>query len=183
MFGAIVHKWEGLLKFIFSGDTNNCGVKCLLAWKFTQWTFAKTLYSYTFISLLNTFSESNESLKNWGDSLEANFQAIEAKKLLVNYGIWLILLYVKFMLQIKIILISFSKCMLQSMIRVPEKTSNFILLLFWQLSPISHIGSSHIWREATLVLPEKEARHLGSKFVCFIHQKLSSILPPLLCFP
>lgn len=182
MFGAIVHKWEGLLKFIFSGDNNNCGEKCLLAWKFIQWAFAKTLCSCTFISLLNKFSESKESLKNRGGSLEANFQAIEAKSLLVNYDIWLILLYVKFMLQIKIILLSFSKFMLQSMIRVAEKTSNIILLLFWQLSSISHIESSHMWKEATLVLPEK-ARHLSSKFVCFVHQKLSSMLPPPLCFP
>lgn len=132
-------------KFIVTNDNGNCGERCLLAWKFIRWAFAKTLYSRTFISLLNTFSESKESLKNWRSSLEANFQTIEAQSLLVKDGIWLIRLYVKFMLQIKIILIGFCKCILQSISRVPEKTYNIILLLFWQPSSTSHIRSSLIY--------------------------------------
>lgn len=144
--GKVQCKWPHMRRpFKFIVSSGNCGERCLLAWKFIQWTFAMTLYSCTFISLLHIFSESKESLKKWVGSLEPNFQTIEAQSLLVNNGIWLILLYVKFMLQIKIILISFSKCILQSISRVPEKTYNIILLLFWQLSSISYIGSSLIY--------------------------------------
>lgn len=50
------------------------------------------------------FFKPKESLKNWPGSLEANFQVIKAQSLLVSDGVCLTLLYVKSMLQIKIII-------------------------------------------------------------------------------
>lgn len=45
------------------------------------------------------------------------------------------------------LLISLIKCIFQSMSEVPEKKKYVILLLFWQLPSITHIGSSIMHRK------------------------------------
>lgn len=106
-------------------------------------------------------SSLKESLKNWAGSLETNFQVIKAQNLLMSDGVWLILWYVKSMLQIKIIIISFFKCKLQSMSRVPEKTYNVIFLVFWQLAPISYIGSNFTYKKKQHLCFQKRKRDIS----------------------
>lgn len=128
-------------KLIVSAYNGSCKERCLLAWKFIQQAFAKTVYSYTFMSLLNTFwvKEIFEKLSWYARNY---FQTMEAQSLVEKNSIWW---YLKFMLYTEMLLISLIEFIFQSMSEAPkEKKKKSFSFYFGSCLPFLILEVSNI---------------------------------------